>query len=352
MSSPATDSLPSKLRAAVEEILAARGGLPLSRPELSALEAVYEDGEWAERGLSSFWGCPMGLLGREVELSLSGGLAVRTPTLAALILLELADGWPAPDAYHGGEWPLLLRAWACVHGSDRRALARASVSATACSREVLSWTMQTGALDPDHIEALRSAVGAVWSSEMYAHLRHDPPSEQGADAWRPKAAAWHAILLRLVRGAGSTLSQWLYDVPESRAFWILRALDDSDRAGEMALNPKAAARPDDPRIIAREAWEKLEKCLTEKPKMRTRQVPVSDGRTVTVREMTFGEMRQVRDQEKSAALPATWPLEVQFADRQEELDALPANDVFSLAEAVYDLTYGQAKAVDGQQTGG
>jgi hypothetical protein len=339
--------LPKRLRAAVDDILAARGGLPLSPAEECELSVVYECGEWAERGVGSFQGCAAGMLGREVELGADGGLAVCSPTLGALILLELAAEWPAPRGIRDDEWPVLLRAWACVHGHDRRALARAAVSAEACGRTVLAWVMQTDATS--HMDALRSALEEVWSGELYAHLA--PPASAEEREWLPKARAWHLLALRLVRGCGGTVGHWLHAVPESQAFWMARALADADRAEVQAANPAAAPKQDDPRIVARAAWKAVEKQLTEKYEMRTRQVPVSGGRTVAVREMTFGEMRQVRDREKGAALPATWPVEVQFADRQAELDALPANDVFALAEAVYELTYGPA-AAGAQQTGG
>lgn len=75
--------------------------------------------------------------------------------------------------------------------------------------------------------------------------------------------------------------------------------------------------------------------------MKRKTVTVDDGRTFEVREMTFGEILEVRA--RGQELPYTWPVEQQFVGREEELKALGGSEVRTLAEAVYALTYGDAE---------
>jgi hypothetical protein len=60
------------------------------------------------------------------------------------------------------------------------------------------------------------------------------------------------------------------------------------------------------------------------------------GKVLSLREMTFGEVRTIRD--KGDELPIPWPLEQQLP--AEALDALPHSEAVAAARAIYDLTYG------------
>ncbi len=72
--------------------------------------------------------------------------------------------------------------------------------------------------------------------------------------------------------------------------------------------------------------------------MLKQKVPTEAGE-IEVREMTFAEVRKVRDE--GERLPYTWPVEAQIP--ASTLDALPHSEVRKLAGVVYDLTYGTAK---------
>lgn len=64
------------------------------------------------------------------------------------------------------------------------------------------------------------------------------------------------------------------------------------------------------------------------------------AREIELREMTFGEVRRIR--EEGEKLPFTWPVETQVP--AEALHDLPGSEVKRLAQVVYDLTYGTAKS--------
>ena len=70
--------------------------------------------------------------------------------------------------------------------------------------------------------------------------------------------------------------------------------------------------------------------------MLTQTAILSTGAEVTLREMTWAEVKRVRDE--GATLPFAWPIEQQ--QPASVLDPLPNSEIRSLAQIVYDLTYG------------
>jgi hypothetical protein len=308
----------------------ARLGAPLTPEELAGwLRAVErrnrahagDEGEDPETARSG-----AGLLGRSVAVA-GTGVRLELPTIAARIRIGEAERERDAERWTDGEC-LHWTAYCLAHARDRAALDRLATPADGRA-VVREWA--AGALTCSEAD-VETAVAALLEGVF---------PEEDADPGGATAPDWPGLIQALRGRCGGTSQYWLHAVSWPHAAWMLRAAVREARRRQRALaeamGRAAAMDPDDPAVRAIGQYRELRRRLQEMPGMKRETVTLSDGRTIEVRELTYGELRRI--QAEGDALPLEWPLLEQFRGREAELDALGVSDVRQAAERVYALSF-------------
>jgi len=346
---------PVGLAKALAAIAAKRGGA-IDATEFAEAVRLCESCRLADDGSPDDPGSQSGLLPRAVP---AGALVLRTPTIAARVVLTAVAGWQVPpesaaSPAAAAEYGTLLTAWVCAHGRDPEALALLSE--------------QTA---PAIVADLRSRLGCTLAevqaglAEIVANLYPEPDvlerwcaeadaqvdAAEGKPATAPQPTDWAGILLALAAETGGTTEQWL-QAYEPHLLHELAALRRRRRREIAALDrhSREAPDPEAPKARAARAWNAFETRLLqrrsidtasmpklEKTEMKRELVKFEDGRACEIREMTWAELQKLRAEGET--LPMEWPLQQQFKDREQELDGLGVSEVRKLAERVYALTF-------------
>lgn len=246
------DGLDAALARSIEEIAAKRSE-PLTATDLHELIEAHEFGKAAMAGDDPTAEDEVGVLERSIVV---GNVVLRSPTIAARIILGNADGWavPAEWAAEPHLWLRVLAAYVLAHAYDRDVLALLADRDQAVTL-IQEWAT---ALVCDQRELSRAV--AKLTNGAY------PDVETVEKKKRP--VRWGRLLLRLCRAApGTTPDYWLYREPDALACWVLKAEDwrqrkEAEAASRSAGSPLPPAG-DDPRLEAVAKWRELEKRLTD-----------------------------------------------------------------------------------------
>ena len=176
------DDWDAALRAEHDEIVAARGGRPLSSDELAAWLRAVDRRNRAHEGMHDAEGTDDDLIDRRVRIA--GTLVdLRLPTLAARIRIEAADRWLA-EGRLDGRAHLVLSAYCLAHGHDADAMALL-YDAQSARREALRWGSSALTCGNDAIAAARSRLLAGAYDEPDAEDPDDPKAQAPAGPGSP-----------------------------------------------------------------------------------------------------------------------------------------------------------------------
>jgi hypothetical protein len=326
------------------EIERSRLGAPLSADELSGWLKAAERrnrahaGEQAEDPEAERSG--PGLLGRSVTVR-GTGARLELPTIAARIRIGEAEAAEARGELSAGDG-LLRTAYCLAHARDRAALDRLADPAEA-QAAVREWAAA----------ALTCGEGEIEAAIAELVERAFPEEEPEPDG--PQTPDWPGLVQALRSRCGGTSEYWLHGPHWAHAAWMLRAAGREARRRQKAMaeamGRAAPMDPDDPAVLAIGRYRELKRTLMEAPGMRRQTVDLGEGRSIGIRELTYGELKRI--EADGGSLPLEWPLLEQFRGREAELEGLAVSEVRTAAEAVYALTFGggMPAAPEGVPTG-
>jgi len=229
------DGLDADLADDIRQIAAGRPRRPLAYAELRDLVAAGDRLFRAQDGERPSTAEQIGILPRQVQVP-GTDVVLYSPTIAAQIRIRhAADHWAAQRDAAWLDWHTY---YCLAHACDADAL-RAVSTLEGADRTLRAWALELTCSPADLEGALTELVQGLGPES--------DESDGGAEKKTTGPVDWAEVLRVLVTEAGGTTTFWLYEVPESHALWILRAITAAKRReAEIAARASGECRAPDP----------------------------------------------------------------------------------------------------------